>query len=179
MTKKDLLRIILKIAGLYFLITVVFFQIPSFLVFIKTVPVISLLVAFLVFAVFAAVFTVLIFKPDLAINSLKLDKGFDDDAFSAAHASLPDLIKLSVIVIGLFLIVKELPQFITHLFFLFKLLVKNKTGMSDAIEHSVLTDYASWGIKTLSLIAGYLMITNYSAVARFMINKDFEKKSDK
>lgn len=118
MTKKDLLRIILKITGLYFLITVVFFQIPSFLVFIKTVPVISLLVAFSVFAVFAAVFTVLIFKPDLAINSLKLDKGFDDDAFPAAHTSLPDLIKLSVIVIGLFLIVKELPQFITHLFFL-------------------------------------------------------------
>lgn len=179
MTKKDLLRIILKIAGLYFLVTIVFYQIPSFLVFIKTVPVISLAVAFLVLLIFAAIFTALIFKPDFVIKLLKLEKGFDDNKFSAPHISLSNLIKFSIITLGLFLIIKELPQFITHLFFLFKLLVKNQNGISGAIENSMLTDYVSWGIKILSLVIGYLMITNYSSIAHFLIKKDSEKQLDK
>ncbi|MGI6048688.1 MAG: hypothetical protein ACOYEG_11925 [Petrimonas sp.] len=179
MTKKDLLRIILKITGLYFLITIVFFQIPSFLVFIKTIPVISLLVAFVVLLIIAAIFTALIFKPDFVINLLKLDKGFDDDVFITPRVSLSNLIKISIIIIGLFLIVKHLPQFITHLFFLFKLLVKNQNGISGMAENQILTDYVSWGIKILSLIIGYLMITNYSAIARFILKKDSEKQSDK
>lgn len=178
MTKKDLLRIILKIAGLYFLITIVFYQIPSFLVFIKTIPVISLAVAFLVLLLFAAIFAALIFNPDFIINLLKLDKGFDDDAFSASHISLSNLIKFALITLGLFLIIKELPQFITHLFFLFKLLVKNQNGISGAIENSMLTDYVSWGIKILSLVIGYLMITNYSSITLFLIKKDIEKQTD-
>ena len=99
MTKKDLLRIILKITGLYFLITIVFFQIPSFLVFIKTIPVISLLVAFVVLLIIAAIFTALIFKPDFVINLLKLDKGFDDDVFITPRVSLSNLIKISIIII--------------------------------------------------------------------------------
>lgn len=179
MTKKDLLRVILKIAGLYFLVTVVFHQIPSFLVFLKTVPVISLIVAFIVLLIIAAIFTALIFKPDSVINLLKLDKGFDDDAFSAPHVSLPNLIKFTVIIIGLFLVVRELPQVITQLFFLFKLLVKNRIGASGMMENSILTDYVSWGIRVLSLIIGYLMITNYSAIAHFLIKKDTKQQTDK
>lgn len=174
MTKKDLFRIILKIAGLYFLVTIVFYQIPSFLVFIKTVPVISLVVAFAVLLIIAAIFSALIFKPDLIINLLKLDKGFDGDNITLQPISFPNLIKLSVIVIGLSLIVKQLPEFITHVFFLFKLLVKNQNGISGMVENQILTDYVAWAIKIITLITGFLMITNYSAIARFVIKKDSE-----
>lgn len=179
MTKKDFFRIVLRILGLYFLAMIVFNYVPSLVVFFQSVPVISLILAVVVVSLFAYIFILLIFKPDPIIHVLKLDKGFDNDALMVKRIEFVNLLKIAIIVVGLFLIIWHLPTFLTHLIFLFKLLIKNQNEIKHQMENTILTDYVSWGIKILSLIIGYLMITNYSAIARFLIKKDSEKQIDK
>ena len=175
MTKKDFFRIVLRILGLYFLAMVVFNYLPSIVVFFHSLPVLSLILAIVVVSLFAYIFMLLIFKPDPIIKILKLDKGFDDDVLSVRHIEFVNLLKIAIIATGLFLIISHLPTFLTHLLFLLKLVVKNRSEITDQVESTLLTDYLSWGIKILSLMVGYLMITNYSAIARFIIKKDSEK----
>lgn len=179
MTKKDFFRIVLRILGLYFLAMVVFNYLPSIVVFFHSLPFLSLILAIVVVSLFAYIFLLLILKPDPVIRIFKLDKGFDDDALSAKRIEFVNLLKIAIIATGLFLIISHLPTFLTHLLFLLKLVVKNRNEITDHVESALLTDYISWGIKILSLIVGYLMITNYSAIARFIIKKDSEKQSDK
>lgn len=171
MTKKDFFRIILKIAGLYFLVITLFQALPGLTAFFNnsSLPSIALFIAVLL--VFAAIFVVLIFKPDTVIKSLKLDKGFDNDKVMLRQIDFSDLLKITIFAIGLSLIVRYLPLFITHAIFLFKLLVKDQSDISSQLQSSVLTDYVSWGVKIISLIIGYLMITNYASLANYFIKK--------
>lgn len=176
MTKKDFFRTVLKILGLYFLAMVVFNYLPNIVAFFHSLPVLSLILAIVVISLFACIFLLLIFKPDPIIRILKLDKGFDDDALSTKRIEFVNLLKIAIIAIGLFLIISYLPTFLTHLLFLLKLVVKNRNEITDQVDNALLTNYVAWGIKILSLIVGYLMITNYSTIARFIINKDSKKK---
>lgn len=176
MTLTDFLRIILKITGIYFLVIVISNTLPSLLIFMNNMPWVSILLSVLVITFFVAIFLSLVFKPDFYIKSLKLDKGFDNNILSIKSIEFKNLIKLAIITIGIFLIIKQLPIVITHLIFLLKLFIKNKNDFSSQIEYSVLTDYLGWGIKIISFIIGYLMITNNSAIAEFIIRKDSQKQ---
>lgn len=174
MTKKDLFRIILKIAGLYFLVVTLFQALPGLSIFFANTPWHSIVLFVVVIIIFALLFAVLIFKPDAVIKSLKLDRGFDDDVVMLKRIDFSDLLKVAIFAIGLSLIVKQLPLFITHAIFLFKLLVKNQNDISSQLQSSVLTDYVSWGVKIISLIIGYFMITNYASIARYLMKKTGE-----
>lgn len=174
MTKKDLFRIILKIAGLYFLVVTLFQALPGLSIFFGNAPWHSIVLFVVVIIIFALLFAVLIFKPDAVIKSLKLDRGFDDDVVMLKRIDFSDLLKVAIFAIGLSLIVKQLPLFITHAIFLFKLLVKNQNDISSQLQSSVLTDYVSWGVKIISLIIGYFMITNYASIVRYLMKKTGE-----
>lgn len=174
MTKKDLFRIILKIAGLYFLVVTLFQALPGLSIFFANTPWHSIVLFVVVIIIFALLFVVLIFKPDAVIKSLKLDRGFDDDVVMLKRIDFSDLLKVAIFAIGLSLIVKQLPLFITHAIFLFKLLVKNQNDISSQLQSSVLTDYVSWGVKIISLIIGYFMIKNYASIARYLMKKTGE-----
>lgn len=179
MTKKDFFKIVLRILGLYFLGIVILNNLPNLLILFHASPILSLVLALVVISLYAYIFSLLIFKPDSIIRILKLDQGFDDDAFSAKRIELINVLKVAVITTGLFIIVMHLPTFLTHFLFLFKLVVKNRSGMMDQAEKWLLTDYLGWGIKILNLIIGYLMITNYSAIAQFILKKESVNQSNK
>ena len=83
MTKTDLFRVILKISGIYFLATVVFNTLPNLFMFFQNTPVLSYLLAMVVMLILAMIFLSLIFKPDIYIRLLKLDKGFDEEISNA------------------------------------------------------------------------------------------------
>ncbi len=172
MTKKDFFRIVLKLLGLYFLAMIIFNYLPSIAIFFQSMPAFSLILAIVVVFLFAYIFLLLIFRPDPIIRALKLDKGFDDDAFSVKRIEFINVLKIAIITVGLYLIILHLPTVLTHLVFLLKLLIKKQNEVQNQMENTILTDYVAWGIKVLSLIIGYLMITNYSAIARFLIKKD-------
>lgn len=175
MTKKDLFRIILKIAGLYFIVVVLFQTLPAFFIFFNTSgPELwqSIALLSIILLLLTIIFVTLIFKPDGFINALKLDKGFDDDKVSFRRVDFSDLLKIAIFAIGLSLIVRHLPIFITHVFFLFKLLMKNQNDFTSQFHSEILTDYVSWAVKIISLIIGYLMITNYASIANYLIKKE-------
>lgn len=176
MTKKDLFRIILKIAGLYFIVITVFQALPTIFVFFSGTPWLSILLFVAILLVVTAIFLALIFNPDRFINVLKLDKGFDDDKVSFRRVDFSDLLKIAIFAIGLSLIVRYLPIFITHVFFLFKLLMKNQNDFTSQFHSEILTDYVSWALKIISLIIGYLMITNYASIANFLLKKELKEK---
>lgn len=169
MTKTDLFRVILKISGIYFLATVVFNTLPNLFMFFQNTPVLSYLLAMVVMLILAMIFLSLIFKPDIYIRLLKLDKGFDEEISNAKDYQFRDLLQTAVVVIGLWLIVKHLPAFITNLIFLFKLLVKNRMDISGQMENMILRDYIGWGSKIASLINGLLMVTNYRVIVSYLI----------
>ena len=171
MTKKDLFRIILKIGGLYFLSVVVFFTLPTFGLFFDSASWINIVISIVILLVLSAIFLALIFKPDGVIKSLKLDKGFDSEEVMLKRIDFSDLLKIAIFAIGLSLIIKQLPLFITHAVFLFKLLVKGQNDISSQMQSGILTDYISWGVKIISLIIGYLMITNYASLANYFMKK--------
>lgn len=171
MTKKDLFRIILKIAGLYFLVVTLFQALPGLSVFFANSPWLSIVLFIVVLLIFATIFLALIFKPDALIKSLKLDKGFDSEEVMLKRIDFSDLLKIAIFAIGLSLIVRYLPPFITHAIFLFKLLVKGQNDISSQMQSGILTDYISWGVKIISLIIGYLMITNYASLANYFMKK--------
>lgn len=176
MTLTDFLRIILKIVGIYFLVIVISNTLPSLLIFMNNMTWVSILLFVVVITLFVAIFLSLVFKPDFYIKSLKLDKGFDNNTLFIKSIEFKNLLKFAVVFAGIFLIVRQLPLFITHLIFLLKLLIKNKNYFSSQIESSMLTDYLGWTVKIISIIIGYLMITNNSAIAEFIIRKDSQKQ---
>ncbi len=164
MTKKDLFRIIIKIAGLYFLVTIVLFQLPSLLAFFRSSQFADTALAIALLAVFALVFVLLIFKPDRVINWLKLDKNFDNDTFSVQTIDFSQLLKLSILIIGIFLIIKYLPRLLVILF----LFLQSVIGNNSMLENSFMMDYLSLGSSIVSLVIGYFMVTKHQSIANWI-----------
>lgn len=172
MTKKDLFRILSKVMGIYFLVNLMVNTLPVMSIFFNSPGGLNTLSFFAVVLFLFFLFLMLIFKPDFFIGILKLEKGFDDDALMVTHIAFSTLLKIAIIFIGLSLMVKKLPVFVTHLLFLPQLFFKSRTGISDEISNSILTNYTDWGIKMITIAIGYLMATNYSAIADFIVKKD-------
>lgn len=164
MTKKDLFRIIIKIAGLYFLVTIVLFQLPSLLVFFRSSQFADTAFAIVLLVLFALVFVLLIFKPDRVINWLKLDKNFDNDTFSVQTIDFSQLLKLSILIIGIFLIIKYLPRLLVILF----LFLQSVIGNNSMLENSFMMDYLSLGSSIVSLVIGYFMVTKHQSIANWI-----------
>lgn len=123
MTKKNLFRIILKIAGLYLIYSVLFNAILSYVMFIgkDSFSITTLLFMVLTTVIFMVLFLSLIFKPDIYINLFKFDKNFDDDNVMIKRATFENLLQVSIIVVGLVFIVKHLPLYVTKLMMLLNL----------------------------------------------------------
>lgn len=177
MTKKDVFRFILKVAGLYFLITQLFNFVPSFIPFVSFGGFDFWRVLFAVFLLlcFSVFFLMLIFKPDAIIRMLKLDKGFDDDIIHIGSSNFRGMLKIVIIALGISILIKQLPIFITHLLFLLKLLLSNQHDIQSQMHNAILGDYLSWGIKVISLVIGFLMVTNYKRITDCIL-KNAEKK---
>ena len=96
MTKKDFFRIIIKVFGLYFLVTFLFSVLPSNIAFVLIdlgwFEIIWLLAVVLIFAL---LFILLILKPDKIIGWLKLEKGFDEKRIQFEKFNSENIIKLS------------------------------------------------------------------------------------
>lgn len=181
MSKKDLFRIVFRVLGIYFLITQLFSFLPAIIPFFTFghTNLWSILITVFLLLGFAVFFLLLIFNPDILIRALKLDKGFDDEHIRIGTSDFRGVLKIAIIVIGMTILVKQVPIFITHLLFLFKLLVSNQHDIHSHMQNAVLTDYVSWGIKIISLIIGFLMITNYKRITDYILKNGEHKFTEK
>ena len=126
MTPRSLFNIILKILGVFF-IKDFLSAIPQLLSSIlyltnsesRTEGIWTLLTTLLILLVYWFVCYYLIFKTELLIDGLHLDKGFDQDTFPLnIHRST--ILSISIIVIGGLLVADELPNFCRQLFSYFQ-----------------------------------------------------------
>lgn len=175
MTKKDFFRLLIKIFGLYSVISVLFSVFPNnlFMVInqIDFVGIVWIVVSLLAVGL---LFAFLIYKPDKIIGLLKLDKGFDDDSFDFQNFNNSNIFKLAVIVIGGILLIKSIPSFLSHTLFAFKSSFGNELDIN--VFKFALKDYVQWAISFINIIIGYLMLTKFNHFIK--IFKDKENKGN-
>ncbi|WNM18357.1 hypothetical protein [Flavobacterium capsici] len=165
MTKRDLFRIVLKVFGLYFLIVTLFQVIPwniTNLVINISFDLILVLL-FSLFVCFGLTY-LLIFKSDFIIGFLGLDKGFDDDKIILGNTDFETFLRYSIAIIGLWLIIDFLSEFILDI------LNEFKSKLSNVEVFDRKTDYFWIFAKVINIIFGWLLLTNNKAIAKF-INK--------
>jgi uncharacterized membrane protein len=156
MTLRTLFNIILKILGIFFIkdFLALIPQILSVILYLTKSGTASegiwtLITTLLILFVYGLVSYYLVFKTDLIIHKLKLDKGFDNDAISLnIHRST--ILSISIIVIGGFLFVDELPNFCRKLFSYFQEKIMTYGLHNPTILYAVIS-----GIKIM--IAFFLM----------------------
>src|SRR6185295_8629047 len=126
MTLKSLFAVILKILGLFFIkeFLALIPQVLSSVLYLtnsetRIEGIWTLLTTLLILLVYWGVCFYLIFRTDLIISVLQLDKGFDQESIPLnIHRST--ILSISVIVIGGLLIVDELPNFCRQVFYYFQ-----------------------------------------------------------
>ena len=177
MTKKDLFRIIIKLFGLYLIIsTVVSLPLLShlFLSYNGEIDWASLLIPVILFL---ASF-MLILKPDVIIQFFKLDKGFDSDKIETSSMNGQSISKIALIIISIFLIVSNLGGFITQVIFSFKASIsKNSVDNLLEVYNPNPVNYNFMLSSGLSLLIGFLLLTNFSRLSKWMDRMDKKNNS--
>lgn len=181
MTKKDLFRLIIKIFGLYFVISTPFSILPMIIEsltsqFDSNVPFdyVGLIWLMVNMACIILLFVFLIYKPDIIVKWLKLDRGFDDDRIDFQNFNTANILKLAVIVIGGLLLIHNIPTFLCKTWFAFKSSVGSNFNNDNAIHFGGLRDYLNWGISFINIVIGYLLVTNYTFVSKLLKEKNVE-----
>ncbi|MBT8196018.1 MAG: hypothetical protein HKO56_09585 [Bacteroidia bacterium] len=165
MTKRDFFIAAIRIFGLLSIVTSVFTTIPSSISYMfMHIDAYSIVWLTLVIVILVGLFVLLIFKSGSVVNLLKLDKGFDDDRIDFGNLSSSDIVKFATFIIGGFLIIENISPFLNHIFFAFKGTVSGESYQKP--------EYFQWAICSLNLIVGYLLITNYSFVAKLFGNRN-------
>jgi len=174
MTKKDFFRIIIKLFGLYWLISSLFSTGQFYFIsFMPGYTLAAILMAILIFLVIIILFYLLIVRTDVFINLLKLDQGFDNDIIEFKNFDLDNVLKLGIIIIGGMLILDNLAVFLNQSYLAFKV---HSTTVADQIGLIGYSTY-HWAVSITKILSGYLLLTNYPALSKFLW-KITQKKED-
>ncbi len=170
MTKKDLFRLTIKVLGLYFLVSAVMGALSTITtltlnwkLFIGTGSIVGNFVVLILLSIF------LIYEPDKIINWLKLDKNFDNSQVELQKLNFENLLKLTIIVIGGVLILKNISTILNSLFTVFKISFGNTIWSPTLSFNQILP-------KLINVLIGYLMLTNYTDISHFIIKKGKTEK---
>ena len=167
MTKRDFFILVIKLFGLFSLVTSLFSVFPNNISFaLMYIDAFSL--AWLAVAVFVVIglFVLLVLRPDKVVSLLRLDKGFDDDRIDLGNLKSSDILKLGIFIIGGLLMLDNIPPFLSHTLFAFKGDVSGKVYDTE--------DKFRWALNAINLLLGYLLVTNYSSVSK-LLKRDKEK----
>lgn len=174
MTKRDFFKIIIKLFALYFLLLVVFSFIPSNLRYIifefEPLIIISIVGSTIIMSL---LFIFLLKKSDAVIDLLKLDKGFDTDHMELGNFNGFQIAKLALIFIGGLLFLDYVPEFLRYSFLAFKSEVSvDGADFLGGYRYEDQMDYFQWAVSGMNLILSYLILTNYSRIAKWMAKDD-------
>ncbi len=175
MNKKDLFRIILKFAGLYWIVINMYNQLPFLfsLVFNRSdYTFLPYLIGY--FLVCIAIFIILVLYTDKLIDWIKLDKGFDEDQIEFSNFNIENILKLALIIVGCMLIINNISIVIIQAYYFIKINVT--TNQSDSFGYTSQSGY-QFTISFFNLFIGYILITNYPALSKFIL-KITQKKEE-
>jgi len=105
----------------------------------------------------------LIFKTDYIIKILRLDKGFDNDKMLFEKLESEQVIKLAIIIIGAFLVIKNISEILIYMVYAFQVNIDGKinTGYNTI----------NWVISSAKVVIGFLLLTNYKWASK-ILNKN-------
>ena len=172
MTKKDFFILTIKIFGLFSVITNLFSVLPGNISFaIMDFDAFSLVWIAIAVLLVIGLFIFLVFKAEKVVNLLKLDKGFEEDRIDFGNLKSADIIKISTFIIGGFLILHNIPIFLSQTLFAFK-------GSIIGLEFGPKEKF-DWIVCGINLIIGFLLMTNLDFVAKkFKKDKKEETNND-
>ena len=171
MTPRSLFVIIIKILGIFMLKDVIF----SGLNVLNNALAenagyykygyLSLWPSLLSFLIYISFFIILIFKPDVIINKLKLDKDFYEEQFSMNMDNFI-ILRIAIIVAGLYLLVDSVPN-----------LCKDTIAYYQAYTGNIYSETKNYnaqgvGYSGVKLIAAYVMLMNSTYLANFIITRN-------
>ena len=182
MTPRNLFIIILKIFGLFFLREIIYI-IPEL---ISSIPFLvtsdefgeiintkegfwTFILPVFIIAFYSFIIYLLLFKTNIIVARLKLDKGFNQDEFSF-NISTSTVLTISLIVIGGIILTNEIPNFCKNVFSYFQ--EKRLThGMSKP-------NYSYIIISAVKIILGFLLIGERKRIVELVQKRQFRKHED-
>jgi len=169
MTKKDFFILIIKLFGLYSIITALFISLPQNLSFVfMDFGVHSMLFVAVILTVVIGLFVFLLFKSHHVVRLLKLEKGFETDSLELGNLTTLEIVKIAILIIGGFLIIDHLAIFIQQTLNAFYSEIQIQT--TDPINKW------HWFVNGVNILIGYLLITNLNIVARLVNIKSHKKE---
>ncbi len=180
MTKRDFFILLIKIFGLYSIISALFSRLPNtILLLIKSMKsnqylLIVPVVLINLFLILGLSYLLLI-KAEKISDFLQLEKGFDEDKIDFSGLKSIDVIKFTVLIIGGLLLINNIPSFLIHSLNAFKAAVPK--GFDQAYDNQNLNNSifnTSYLINGLNLVVGYVLIVNFKKIANFLNRKIVE-----
>jgi hypothetical protein len=165
MTKKDFFILLIKLFGLFSIITTLFSLLPGMVSFaFMSIDLLTTIWIIFVIVIIVGLFILLIFKSNAIVKLLKLDRGFDEDTINLGNISAEGVVKIGAFIIGGLLIINNIPAFLSHAY-----IAINETEMEFLITP---VEKFNWAMSALNILLGYLLITNYSFVAKLLRAKE-------
>lgn len=173
MTKEDFFALIIKILGLYLIISTLFSGIASSLYWSfvnnKGILVLWVILAILSVVVLVSLFVILVFKADKVVKILKLDIGFEDNRIDFGNLKGEDIVKIGSFIIGGILFINNIPSFLSLIFIAFKNSFGSSISQLSSHNHYDLI------VSGINIVLGYLLITKYSYVAKLFLKRSKNK----
>ena len=168
MTKRDFFILLLKIFGLFSVVTSLFSVLPSNFSFAMIeIDAFSIVWIITTLIIIIGLFVLLIFKSRNIVELLKLDQGFDDDSIELGNLGPSDIIKIGTFIIGGLLVLDTIPAFLSHTLFAFK---------ADIIRNEYPTEGKfNWAVSGMNLIIGFILITRYDLIAKRFKSDNVDK----
>jgi hypothetical protein len=175
---RDFLRLLLKLFGLYLLISTVF-SIPAYIVYMvqtgtDLVPILfNIAGEVFVIAALACIFFYLVFNPDKIIDRLKLDRGFEATHIHFEKLSSGLVLKIGISIVGLLLFVRNISDLLTYGYRIFK---KSVTASEDYFGGGA-EEQVSAVIALLNIIVAFILITNMNGLTKFLLQTKEEEST--
>jgi|GEM_PF-5080514 len=164
MTKKDFFITVVKLFGLYMLVTFGLMILPYIAsMFLSYVDGTSVIVTMTILTFAGGVAGVFIFGARSFVHVLKLDKGFDDDHVEFGSLRGVGLIQVAVFIVGGLLLINSLSDAIVIILRILDMLSRH-LEFPDELKYYLIGHVIQIGIA-------FLLMTNYDVVARWFARK--------
>ena len=167
MSKKDLIRLLIKIAGIILFFNYLSSFISQVTLFIITFEWSSFLFLLVSTFITVSLVIILIFSPDKVINFLKLDKGFDDDRVTFNFQHTETAVGIVILTLGGILIVNNIAPLMVEIGYRIQTSVDNNQFLSSMPTPNDKRLY----ISIIEIGIGYLLMSNYNLLAQILTSK--------
>lgn len=172
MNIRDLFRLLIKLFGVYTLVTVIYALCSLIYVHLIAGTDLNLFLLLLTISVvllIAIIYGLLLIKTDKVIDMLRLTKGFEDNKIEIQNFDTSNLLKIACVVAGLIILANNFPDFAYQCFFLIKSKISTNITTNDLYESlNIGFDYFGISISGISCLLGYVLLTNYARFARWV-----------